>query len=68
MPVTDERRSEEEIRREIESERDQLADALSDLKAGIDEKRKPAARAGGAIAAGLALVTALRLVRRFRRR
>ncbi len=60
------RRTEEEIRREIATERDQLADALADLREGIDEKRRPAVAAAGALAAGLAAIAAVKVVRRFR--
>ncbi len=61
-----ERRTEEEIRREIAAERDQLAAALANLRAGIDEKRRPAVAAVGALVAGLAAMAALKVVRRLR--
>lgn len=64
MPA--ERRTEEEIRREIVAERNQLAGALADLREGIDEKRRPAVAAVGALAAGLAAMAALKIVRRLR--
>ncbi len=60
------RRSEEEIRREIAAEREQLADALADLREGIDGKRRLATVVGGALAAGLGAVVAAKLVRRLK--
>lgn len=63
-----ERRPIEEIRRDIESERTQLVDALSSLRADVDAKRRPAARALGAISAALTAVLVLKVVRRARRR
>ena len=64
MPA--ERRSEEAIRREIASEREQLADAVKSLRAGIEAKRRPAALAGAALAAGVAVAAAFRVVRRIK--
>ncbi len=60
------RRTEEEIRREIASQREELASALADLRQGVDEKRKLAAVVGGTLAAAITTVAALRLGRRFR--
>ena len=65
MPA--ERRSEEEIRRQIAVEREQLTAALDDLRVGVDAKRRPAARAAKAAAAALAAIVAVRLVRRHTR-
>jgi hypothetical protein len=62
--VTDERRTEEEIRGEIASEREQLTDALGDLRASIDAKRRPVAVAVGALAAGLATLSVAKILRR----
>ena len=62
-----ERRTQEQILSEIAAERAQLADALTDLRTGIDAKRRPAAVVGGVLAAGLATAAALRVVRRLRR-
>ncbi len=62
MPA--ERRSEEEIRRELAAEREQLTAALDDLRAGVDAKRTPAARAAKAAAAAVATIVAFRLARR----
>lgn len=58
------RRTEKEIRREITTEREQLAEALADLREGIGEKRRLAAVVGGALAAGLAVAAAVTVVRR----
>lgn len=59
-------RTEEEIRREIASEREQLAEALADLRVGLGAKRRVAAAVAGTVAVGLAALTGLRLVRRLR--
>ena len=59
------RRTDEEIRREIATEREQLGDALADLRAGIDGKRRLAAIVGSALATGIAATAAVKLVRRF---
>ena len=56
---------EEEIRLEIQTEREQLADALTDLRLGVDSKRRPLARVGGVLVAGLAAMAAVKVVRRF---
>lgn len=64
--MADDRRTEAEIRREIASEREELASALADLRHGVDEKRKLAAVVGGTLTAALATVAALRVSRRFR--
>jgi hypothetical protein len=64
--VAGDRRPEEEIRREIASEREALVSALADLRQGVDEKRKLAAVVGGALTAAFAAVAALRLGRRLR--
>ena len=61
-----ERRTEADIRREIAAERAELAAALGDLRAGVQSKRRAVAVVGGALATGLAAVTALRVVRRFK--
>ncbi len=60
------RRTVEEIRREITTERQQLVDALADLREGIDEKSRLAAVVGGALAVGLAAATAVTVVRRLK--
>ena len=65
-PVPGERRTAEEIRREISTERTQLADALTDLHQGIEAKRRLAAVAGGALATGLAVVATVKVVRSLR--
>lgn len=61
-----ERRSEEQIRREIAVERQQLADSIADLRASVRAKKRPAVRAVGVAAAGVAALVALRIVRAFR--
>ncbi len=61
-----ERRSEQEIRREIASEREQLADAIADLRKGIDGKRRVAAVVGGVTAAAFAAAAVLTFARRLR--
>lgn len=60
------RRTVEEIRREITTEREQLVDALADLREGIDEKSRLATVVGGALAVGLAAATAVTVVRRLK--
>jgi hypothetical protein len=64
--VPADRRTEQEIRREITAERAQLADALADLRQGIAAKRRPAAIVGGALAAGLTAAAAFKVRRLFR--
>jgi len=61
--VLAERRSEEEIRRELALEREELTTALDDPRAGIDPKRRPAARPAKAAAAAVAAIVVVRLVR-----
>lgn len=61
-----ERRTEEEIRRELTTEREGLADALAELRESVAAKRRPAAVVGGALAAGLAALTAMKVHRRHR--
>jgi hypothetical protein len=62
--VASERRTEEEIRREIAGEREQLVDALADLRAGVAAKRRAAAVVGGALLTGLAALAVRRIARR----
>ena len=57
-----ERRSEEEIRHEIAAERDRLAEALAELRGGIDEKRRLAAFLGLVLAFALVVTVARRLM------
>ena len=66
MPA--EKRTVEEIRGEIASERAQLERALVDLRAGLEAKRKPATRVAGSLAAGLAALVTVKTIRRFRDR
>jgi hypothetical protein len=60
--VPGEHRTEEQIRGEIASEREQLAASIDDLRAGIRAKRGMAKL----VAAGLAAIAALKLVRTLR--
>ena len=60
------RRTVEEIRREIATEREQLVDALADLREGIAAKCRLAAVVGAALAVGLAAATAVTVVRRLK--
>ncbi len=60
-------RTDVEIRREIAAEREQLADALTDLRASVAAKRRPAAVVVGVLVAGIAAVVALRVARRLER-
>jgi hypothetical protein len=64
--VPAEQRTDEQILREIAAEREQLATALADLRAGVYEKRRLAAALGGAAASVLAALAALSLARRLR--
>jgi signal transduction histidine kinase len=66
VAVRPERRSEEEIRREIAAERQQLADSITDLRASVAAMKRPAVRAAGLVAAGVAAMVALRIARAFR--
>ena len=57
-----ERRPDEEIVRELATEREQLAGALAELRVSAAQARKRAAVVGGALAAGLATATAIKIV------
>ena len=61
-----ERRSDEVIRGELASEREQLATALGDLRAGVKGKRRVAAAVAGTLATAIAARTVFKVVRRFR--
>ena len=56
-------RTEEEIRREIATERQHLTDALADLREGIAAKRRPAGLALTGLAALLAVGVAVKVLR-----
>ena len=56
-------RTEEEIRSEIATEREQLATALADLREGISAKRKLAVLVLAALGALLALAVAAKVIR-----
>lgn len=65
MPA--ERRTDEQIRGEIATEREQLVAAIGDLREGVAAKKKIAAAGAAAVGAGVvtaAVVSALRRVRR----
>lgn len=68
VPVPAELRSEEQIRRELAAQREQLTAALADLRAGVDAKRRPAARAAKVAVAGLAALVAVKVGRSLTRR
>ena len=57
------RRTEEEIRSEIATERQQLADALADLRKGVAAKRRPAVLALTGLALVVTAAVAVRVVR-----
>lgn len=60
-------RSEEQIRSELEAERQGLAGALADLREELRSARRLPALAGGALLAGLAAAAAVKAARRSRR-
>jgi len=64
--VAHEPRTDEDIRSEITTEREELVDALADLREGIEKKRRLAVVAGTLIAAGLAAGTSVKTIRRLR--
>ncbi|MFO7572184.1 MAG: hypothetical protein R6W48_06235 [Gaiellaceae bacterium] len=64
MPVASDRRTDGEIRAEIAAERDQLVKALTDLRADVAAKRKPAALVGALVVAGVALSVLRGIARR----
>jgi hypothetical protein len=61
------RRSEEEIRSELAAERQRLVESFADLRASVEAKKRPAARAAGAIAAGAVALLALKVGRALKR-
>ncbi len=61
------RRSEEEIRSELAAERQRLVESVADLRASVEAKKRPAARAAGTVAAGAAALLALKIARAIRR-
>jgi len=64
MPA--DRRTDEEIRTEIATEREKLAGAVADLRAGIDTRARQAAVVGAALATGLVVAKAVKVVLRRR--
>ena len=63
-----ERRTDEQIRSEIATERELLADSLDDLRAGVAEKRRLAIAAAAAVGAGVATAAAVKIALHFRHR
>jgi hypothetical protein len=61
-----ERRTDEQIRREIASEREQLGIALGDLRAAVAGKRKMMMAGAGAVGTAVAARTALKIARRLK--
>jgi surfactin synthase thioesterase subunit len=57
-------RTEAGIRHELGEEREQLVDAIADLRAAVAAKRASVAIVGGALAAATAVAVARRLTRR----
>ncbi len=66
--MSGEKRDDEAIRREIAAEREQLVEALADLRAGVAAKRRPATIVGAALAALLVTAVAARIFRFLRGR
>jgi hypothetical protein len=58
-----ERRGAEQVKQELTAEREQLVDALTDLKKGVHDARRIPIIAGAALMAGLATFVAVRFVR-----
>lgn len=59
-------RTDADIRLEISAEREQLVDALADLRQGIAAKRRLAATVGALAVAAFATATSVKIARRFR--
>jgi hypothetical protein len=64
--VPAERRTDQDIRGEIATEREQLVEAVADLRRSIDDKRKPAAVVGGVLAAAVTAGVLVKIAQRFR--
>jgi hypothetical protein len=65
--VSDQGRGTEEVRRDISTERQQLVDAVADLRTDVrSAARKIPAIAGGALATGLALAAVVAAAKRHR--
>ena len=62
--MPDNGRSVEEIRRQISEEREQLTGALADLREDVHAARRIPMIVGGALAAGGAALTALKVARK----
>ena len=63
MSVADKRPTVEELRAQLSIEREQLTDALEDLREGVHSARRIPIIIGGALLAGLAAVVAVKIVR-----
>ena len=63
--MTADPRTDEQIRSDIATEREQLVLALGDLRNGVRAKRRLAVAAGTLVATGLAIAASLRIARRF---
>jgi len=59
--------TEHEIRRELEGERGQLSDAVTELRSELGNAADRGKKVGAAVAAVGSIAAALRLVRRLRR-
>ena len=66
MATEPKRRTDEDIKRELASEREQLASALGDLQAAVKGKRRVAIAGAGALATAVAARAALKITRRLR--
>ena len=64
--MSTERRTEEQIRREIAQEQEELAEAVATLRGDLEARRGPARRILVALAATAALVILVRILRRRR--
>jgi hypothetical protein len=64
--VATEHRTEEELRRELASEREQLAKALGDVRAGFERRRRLVVTGAGVLVTAVAARTALKIARRLR--
>lgn len=59
-------RTDQQIRSEISAEREQLVEALADLREGVRAKRNLAAAVAALTSVALATAASIKLVRRFR--
>ena len=59
-------RTDQQIRSEISAEREQLVEALADLREGVRAKRNLAAAVAALTSVALATAASIKLIRRFR--